>query len=112
MHRVWVVEATLKDGMRHIFPRRVMCIDEDSWTLILTDLYDAQGKIWRVQEASLWVAPEIGLRDRNSSATTSASAATSPRRRRRASAHRLARRPRGASIRTCSFDELRRRGER
>ncbi len=59
LHRVWVVEATLKDGMRHIFPRRVMYIDEDSWTLILTDLYDAQGKIWRVQEASLWVAPEI-----------------------------------------------------
>ncbi|MCO5108466.1 MAG: DUF1329 domain-containing protein [Burkholderiaceae bacterium] len=59
LHRVWVVEATLKDGMRHIFPRRVMYIDEDSWTLILTDLYDAQGKVWRVQEASLWVAPEI-----------------------------------------------------
>ncbi|ODS97641.1 MAG: outer membrane lipoprotein-sorting protein [Lautropia sp. SCN 69-89] len=59
LHRVWVVEATLKEGMRHIFPRRVMYIDEDSWTLILTDLYDAQGKIWRVQEASLWVAPEI-----------------------------------------------------
>ncbi len=59
LHRVWVVEATLKDGMRHIFPRRVMYIDEDSWTLILTDLYDAQGKIWRVQEASVWVASEI-----------------------------------------------------
>jgi hypothetical protein len=59
LHRVWVVEATLKEGMRHIFPRRVMFIDEDSWTLLLTDLYDAQGKVWRVQEASLWVAPEI-----------------------------------------------------
>lgn len=59
LHRVWVVEATLKDGMRHIFPKRVMFLDEDSWALLLTDLYDAQGKIWRVQEASLWVAPEI-----------------------------------------------------
>ncbi|MCO5102170.1 MAG: DUF1329 domain-containing protein [Burkholderiaceae bacterium] len=59
LHRVWVVEATLKEGMRHIFPRRVMFIDEDSWTMLLTDLYDAQGKVWRVQEASLWVAPEI-----------------------------------------------------
>lgn len=59
LHRVWVVEATLKEGMRHIFPRRVLYIDEDSWTLLLTDLYDAQGKIWRVQEASIWVAPEI-----------------------------------------------------
>ncbi|HLT25627.1 MAG TPA: DUF1329 domain-containing protein [Zeimonas sp.] len=59
LHRVWVVEATLKEGMRHIFPKRVMFIDEDSWAMLLTDLYDAQGKIWRVQEASLWVAPEI-----------------------------------------------------
>ncbi len=59
LHRVWVVEATLKEGMRHIFPRRVLFIDEDSWTLLLTDLYDAQGKIWRVQEGSVWVAPEI-----------------------------------------------------
>ncbi|CAG0958569.1 hypothetical protein BURK2_00605 [Burkholderiales bacterium] len=59
LHRVWKVEATLKEGMRHIFPKRVFYFDEDSWALMVADNYDAQGKVWRVQESSLWVAPEI-----------------------------------------------------
>lgn len=59
LHRVWKVEATLKQGMRHIFPRRMFYLDEDSWALMVADNYDAQGKIWRVQESSLFVAPEI-----------------------------------------------------
>lgn len=58
-HRVWKVEATLKEGMRHIFPKRVFYLDEDSWALMVVDNYDAQGKVWRVQESSLFVAPEI-----------------------------------------------------
>lgn len=58
-HRVWKVEATLKEGMRHIFPKRVFYLDEDSWGLMVVDNYDAQGKVWRVQESSLIVAPEI-----------------------------------------------------
>lgn len=58
-HRVWKVEATLKPGMRHIFPKRVFYLDEDSWGLMVVDNYDAQGKIWRVQESSIFVAPEI-----------------------------------------------------
>jgi len=36
-----------------------MYLDEDSWALMLTDLYDAQGKLWRVQESSIYPAPEI-----------------------------------------------------
>jgi hypothetical protein len=59
LHRVWKVEATLKEGMRHIFPKRVFYLDEDSWALMVADNYDAQGKVWRVQESSLFVAPEI-----------------------------------------------------
>lgn len=59
LHRVWKVEATLKPGMRHIFPKRTFYLDEDSWALMVADNYDAQGKIWRVQESSLFVAPEI-----------------------------------------------------
>ena len=59
LHRVWKVEATLKEGMRHIFPKRVFYLDEDSWALMVVDNYDAQGKVWRVQEGSLYVAPEI-----------------------------------------------------
>ncbi len=59
LHRVWKVEATLKEGMRHIFPKRVFYLDEDSWGIMVVDNHDAQGKVWRVQESSLIVAPEI-----------------------------------------------------
>ncbi len=32
LHRVWVVEATLRPGERHIYKKRVFYIDEDSWS--------------------------------------------------------------------------------
>ena len=51
LHRVWVVEATLKPGARHINPRRTMYLDEDSWQILGIDHYDAQGRLWRVSEA-------------------------------------------------------------
>ncbi|MGE7957304.1 DUF1329 domain-containing protein [Pseudomonas sp. NPDC089530] len=50
-HRVWVVEATLKPGQRHIYAKRVFYIDEDSWGILASDLYDGRGELWRVQEA-------------------------------------------------------------
>lgn len=51
LHRVWVVEATLKPGMRHINPRRTFYLDEDSWQILQVDHYDGAGKIWRYSEA-------------------------------------------------------------
>jgi len=50
-HRVWVVEATLKSGMRHVYGKRVFYIDEDSWQIHVADLYDARGELYRVAEA-------------------------------------------------------------
>jgi len=52
-HRVWVVEGVLKRGERHLYPRRVFFVDEDSWTILHADIYDARGQIWRVQEAHI-----------------------------------------------------------
>jgi hypothetical protein len=49
-HRVWVVEANLKDGARHIYKRRTMYIDEDSWQILVVDQYDNRDQIWRVSE--------------------------------------------------------------
>lgn len=49
-HRVWVVEATLKPGARHIYAKRVFYIDEDSWQVLVVDKYDNRGDIWRVSE--------------------------------------------------------------
>lgn len=50
-HRVWVVEATLKDGARHIYGKRTFYIDEDTWQASVIDQYDGRGKLWRVAEA-------------------------------------------------------------
>ena len=50
LHRVWVVEATLKDGTSHIYKRRTFYVDEDSWMAVVVDKYDARGELWRVAE--------------------------------------------------------------
>jgi hypothetical protein len=47
LHRVWVVEATLKPGKRHVYSKRVFYIDEDSWIAHLSDQYDARGQLYR-----------------------------------------------------------------
>jgi len=47
-HRVWVVEANLKPGMRHIYKKRVFYIDEDSWQIAVTDIYDNRDELYRV----------------------------------------------------------------
>ena len=44
LHRVWVVEATLKPGKRHIYAKRTFYLDEDSWTALAADQYDAGGR--------------------------------------------------------------------
>ena len=51
LHRVWVVEATIKDGTRHIHPRRTFYMDEDSYQIVLVDHYDQRGELWRLSEA-------------------------------------------------------------
>jgi len=50
-HRVWVVEATLKSGITHVYGKRVFFIDEDSWQVHVADLYDARGELYRVAVA-------------------------------------------------------------
>jgi len=47
LHRVWVVEATLKPGMRHVYKTRVFYLDEDSWRAIASDQYDMRGALYR-----------------------------------------------------------------
>jgi hypothetical protein len=47
LHRVWVVEATLKPDKRHVYSKRVFYLDEDSWTAVASDQYDARGQLYR-----------------------------------------------------------------
>jgi hypothetical protein len=68
LHRVWVVDATLKEGERHIYQRRTFYFDEDSWQILLVDQYDNRGQLWRVSEGhvinyyevpTLWTTLEV-----------------------------------------------------
>jgi hypothetical protein len=51
LHRVWVVDATIKPGTSHLYARRTFYIDEDSWQVLVADQYDRRGEMWRVSEA-------------------------------------------------------------
>lgn len=48
LRRVWVVEATLKPGKRHLFSKRVYYVEEDAANATLTDNFDAAGQIQRI----------------------------------------------------------------
>jgi hypothetical protein len=47
LHRVYVVEATLKPEKRHIYHKRTFYLDEDSWMAIASDEYDARSQLFR-----------------------------------------------------------------
>ncbi len=70
LHRVWVVEATLREGSRHLYKRRTFYVDEDSWQVLLVDIYDNRDQLWRVSEGhvinyyekpALWTTLEVHL---------------------------------------------------
>jgi hypothetical protein len=50
-HRVWEVEAQLKDGISHVYKKRVFYIDEDSWQVSIADMYDNRDELYRVAVA-------------------------------------------------------------
>mgnify|MGYP000107516857 FL=1 len=50
LHRVWKVEATLKEGARHVYGKRTFYVDEDSWQIAIADHYDNRGQLWRASE--------------------------------------------------------------
>jgi len=47
LHRVWVVEATLKPGKRHVYAKRYFYLDEDCWRALACDEFDARGQLFR-----------------------------------------------------------------
>ena len=59
LHRVWVVEAKLREGERHINPRRTYYLDEDSYQILLAEHYDGRGNLWRFSEAHPIVYYEV-----------------------------------------------------
>ncbi len=51
LHRVWVVDSTTKPVTTHIYKRRTFYVDEDSWAILVVDIYDRRDQLWRFQEA-------------------------------------------------------------
>ncbi|KVR36999.1 DUF1329 domain-containing protein [Burkholderia multivorans] len=60
VHRVWVVEATLKSTARHVDSKKVFYLDEDSWLALVGEDYDTQGKLWKVRESYPIPVYELG----------------------------------------------------
>ncbi|RLA44609.1 MAG: DUF1329 domain-containing protein [Gammaproteobacteria bacterium] len=64
LHRVWVIEASLKEGTSHAYRKRVFYLDEDSWEVMLVDIYDLRGELWRHWEDHNIMYYEIGFSNR------------------------------------------------
>lgn len=52
LHRVWHVQATLKEGKRHIYAKRDFFFDEDAWSAGLAENYDHAGNLYRYNVAA------------------------------------------------------------
>ncbi len=53
LRQAWVVDATVKEGTRHLYPRRTFYVDPDSWRILAVDIYDNRGNLWRAQEGHI-----------------------------------------------------------
>lgn len=60
LHRVWVIEADLKDGWRHIYKKRRIYADEDSWLAYMSENYDNQDFLWRANWIAYFYSQESG----------------------------------------------------
>lgn len=63
LHRLWVVEAVLRKGFRHPYAKRRFYLDEDSWQILVVDLYDQRGELIGLQEShpiNYYEVPMIG----------------------------------------------------
>jgi len=54
LHRVWVAEATLREGQRHLYGKRTIYVDEDTGLTVITENYDGRGELWKVVLTNTW----------------------------------------------------------
>ena len=59
LHRVWVVDATLRAGQRHQAPKGRYYCDEDTWQCTIGDRWDANGQLWKTLWSYNFVAPDL-----------------------------------------------------
>lgn len=60
LKRVWVTEGNLKDGVRHIYKKRHIYSDEDTWLSMTSDSYDAQDQLWRMNMVMFFYSQQSG----------------------------------------------------
>lgn len=59
LHRVWVVEANLRAGQRDTSPHNKYYLDEDTWTAVMGDRYDAHGNLWKAVTSLQGLMPDF-----------------------------------------------------
>lgn len=59
LRRVWVLEATVKEGYRHVYGKRVLFLDEDTWHAVIADNYDARGALWKFAMINYYYHPDM-----------------------------------------------------
>jgi hypothetical protein len=59
LHRVWVIEGTLRSGAHDIVARRRLYLDEDTWLAVYTDSWDEAGKLWKFGEGTMYLMPDV-----------------------------------------------------
>jgi hypothetical protein len=65
LHRCHVILAELLPGKRHIYAKRRLYTDEDTWAAVLSDNYDNHGNLWRTNFRSMvnqYDLPGMGAR--------------------------------------------------
>lgn len=60
VHRVWVIEGTPKQGVRHIYSKKIVYLDEDQGTSAM-ETYDHAGKIFRAGWDTTVMLYDIGV---------------------------------------------------
>jgi hypothetical protein len=63
MHRMVAIELTVRNGMRHIAPKRIIYLDEDSWSPASMVDFDAKGNVSKFREAGVIPVYETGTCD-------------------------------------------------
>lgn len=52
LRRAWILEGTLKQGQRHLYPKRTLYVDEDSYLATMSEVPDPEGEVWRFNWAN------------------------------------------------------------
>jgi hypothetical protein len=61
LHRVWVLEGRCRPQQQCSWPRRILYLDEDSWQVLLAELYGADDHLAVVQEVHTLMAYDQAL---------------------------------------------------